>query len=88
MKRNDLIRELRAIVGERYLLTEKEDVIVYEQDGSIFQVMPEIVAVPANAEEVAAVVKAAKRAHVPIVPRGSGTGLAGGAVPAEGARPR
>src|SRR4029077_13477657 len=79
-----LIHELRAIVGENYLLLEREDVIVYEQDGSIFQVMPEIVALPANVEQVSAVVKAAKRANVPIVPRGSGTGLAGGAVPAEG----
>ena len=84
MNRENLIRELRRIVGEQYVLVEKEDVIVYEQDGSIFQVMPEIVVVPANVEEVAAVVKAAKHANVPIVPRGSGTGLAGGAVPAEG----
>ena len=79
-----LVRALRQITGDRYVLIEKEDVIVYEQDGSIFQVMPEIVVLPANVEEVAAVVKAAKIANVPIVPRGSGTGLAGGAVPAEG----
>ena len=46
--------------------------------------MPEIVVVPGDVDEVAAVVKAAKQANVPIVPRGSGTGLAGGAVPAEG----
>src|SRR4030095_7258082 len=84
MSRDTLIRELAAIVGDTYLLLEKEDVIVYEQDGSIFQVMPEVVVVPGNVEQVAAVVKAAKRANVPIVPRGSGTGLAGGAVPAEG----
>jgi glycolate oxidase len=84
MSREALIHELRAIVGETYLLTEKEDVIVYEQDGSILRAMPEIVALPANAGEVAEVVKAAHRASVPIVPRGSGTGLAGGAVPAEG----
>jgi glycolate oxidase len=84
MSRDSLIRELRAIVGDTYLLLEKEDVIVYEQDGSIFQVMPEVVVVPGNVEQVAAVVKAAKRDNVPIVPRGSGTGLAGGAVPAEG----
>ena len=84
MDRENLIRDLRAIVGERYLLVEKEDVVVYEQDGSIFQVMPEIVALPGNVDEVVAVVKAAKQAGVPIVPRGSGTGLAGGAVPAEG----
>ena len=84
MNQDILVRELRAIVGDTYLLLEKEDVIVYEQDGSIFQVMPEVVVVPDNVEQVAAVVKAAKRANVPIVPRGSGTGLAGGAVPAEG----
>ena len=84
MNRDHLVNELRAIVGDRYVLREKEDVVVYEQDGSIFQVMPEIVVVPGDAEEVAAVVKAAQRAGVPIVPRGSGTGLAGGAVAAEG----
>jgi len=79
-----LIRDLRAIVGAAYVLVDKEDVVVYEQDASIFQVMPELVVLPANVEEVAAVVKLAKRFNVPIVPRGSGTGLAGGAVPAEG----
>jgi glycolate oxidase len=79
-----LIGELRAIVGAPYVLVEKEDVIVYEQDGSIFQTMPEMVVLPADVEQVSAVVKAAKRFGVSIVPRGSGTGLAGGAVPAEG----
>ncbi len=84
MSREALIHELRQIVGDRYILVEKEDVIVYEQDGSIMQVMPEIVALPADVAEVSAVVRAARQAGVPIVPRGSGTGLAGGAVPAEG----
>jgi glycolate oxidase len=80
----ELIGELRAVVGEQFVLTEKEDTIVYEQDGSIFQVMPEVVVLPGNVEQVSAAVKTAKRANVPIVPRGSGTGLAGGAVAAEG----
>jgi glycolate oxidase len=84
MDKTNLLGQLRAIVGERHVLVEKEDVIVYEQDGSIFQVMPEVVVLPADVEQVAAVVKAAKQAAVPIIPRGSGTGLAGGAVPAEG----
>jgi glycolate oxidase len=84
MPAKELIRALRAIVGERYVLVEPEDVIVYEQDGSIFQVMPEIVVLPGDVEQVVAAVKTAKEVNVPIVPRGSGTGLAGGAVPAEG----
>ncbi|HYA29984.1 MAG TPA: FAD-linked oxidase C-terminal domain-containing protein [Acidobacteriota bacterium] len=81
---HDLVVALRRIVGELYVLVAKEDVVVYEQDGSIFQVMPEIVVLPGNADEVVEVVKAARSASVPIIPRGSGTGLAGGAVPAEG----
>ena len=84
MSRDVLIRELRQIVSDRYVLVEKEDVIVYEQDASILQVMPEVVVLPGDVGQVSAVVRAARRANVPIVPRGSGTGLAGGAVPAEG----
>jgi glycolate oxidase len=84
MSRDALIQELRGIVGDYYTLIEREDVIVYEQDGSILQAMPEIVVLPGNVEQVSAVVRAARKANVPIVPRGSGTGLAGGAVPAEG----
>ena len=84
MAKLELIDELRAVVGERFVLSEKEDTIVYEQDGSIFQALPEVVVIPGSAEEVSAVVKAAKRASVSVVPRGSGTGLAGGAVAAEG----
>ncbi len=84
MIRENLIRELREVVGDRYVLIEKEDVIVYEQDGSILQAMPEIVVLPGSVEQVSAVIRAARKADVPIVPRGSGTGLAGGAVPAEG----
>src|SRR2546428_11265577 len=84
MNRDSLVRELRAVVGDEYVLVEKEDVIVYEQDGSFMQVLPEVVVLPGSTEQVAGVVRAARRANVPIVPRGSGTGLAGGAVPAEG----
>ncbi len=84
MDRSALVRELRAVVGGEHVLVEPEDVIVYEQDGSIMQVMPEIVVLPGSTAEVAGAVRAARRANVPIVPRGSGTGLAGGAVPAEG----
>jgi glycolate oxidase len=84
MTRGALVDELRAIVGRQFVLIKKEDVIVYEQDGSILQAMPEVVVAPANTAEVSAVVRAAGKAGAPIVPRGSGTGLAGGAVPAEG----
>ncbi|MDR7401952.1 MAG: FAD-linked oxidase C-terminal domain-containing protein [Armatimonadota bacterium] len=82
--RRALVARLREIVGDRHVLVDPADVVVYEQDGSILQVLPEVVVLPASTAEVAAVVRAAREADVPIVPRGSGTGLAGGAVPAEG----
>jgi glycolate oxidase len=48
------------------------------------RVMPQIVVLPSSTQEVAGIVRLAAAAGVPIVPRGAGTGLAGGAVPAEG----
>jgi glycolate oxidase len=83
-ERAALIQTLREIVGPPHVLVEPEDVIVYEQDGSILQAVPEIVVLPGSAEEVQAVVRTARAAGVSVVPRGAGTGLAGGAVAADG----
>src|SRR3990167_2555469 len=83
MNRKAFVQELKEIVGNRYVLTEKEDVIVYEQDGSILQVMPEIVVLPADVGQDSAVGPGARPENRPILPRGSGTGRAGGAVPGE-----
>ncbi|HXG50394.1 MAG TPA: FAD-linked oxidase C-terminal domain-containing protein [candidate division Zixibacteria bacterium] len=79
-----LVSGLAGIVGPEHVLVDPADVLVYEQDGSIFQVQPEVVVLPGNVEEVSAIVRLARKQDVPIVPRGSGTGLAGGAVAAEG----
>lgn len=79
-----LVQTLRRIVGPEHVLLAPEDVIVYEQDGSVLQALPEIVVLPESVEEVQEVVRAARAAGVPVVPRGSGTGLAGGAVAAGG----
>ena len=53
---------------------------LYATDASIYQIRPLGVAFPRNAAEASSVVRAAAAAGVPIVPRGAGTGLAGGAV--------
>ncbi|HSW45325.1 MAG TPA: FAD-linked oxidase C-terminal domain-containing protein [Phycisphaerae bacterium] len=54
--------------------------MLYSTDGSIYQIKPLGVAFPKNAEEAAEVIRAAADIGVPVVPRGAGTGLAGGAV--------
>jgi glycolate oxidase len=77
-------RELAAIVGARNCLTEAADLRTYECDALAgARVRPGVVVLPATTREVAAVVKSARRHGLPVVPRGSGTGLSGGAVPVE-----
>lgn len=83
----DLTAALRAVVGERYLLTRPEDMSCYELDASIAQARgaPLAVALPASTEEAAALVKLAGDHGVPVVTRGAGSGLAGGSTPTPGA---
>ena len=80
----ELVRDLERVVGARHVLHTPEDLLVYEYDASIARALPDAVAFPGSADEVADVVRVARRHGVPIVPRGSGTGFAGGALPVHG----
>ena len=79
-----LIRDLQQSVGRDQVLHLAEDLIVYEYDATIDRARPDAVVFPASTEEVAAVVGVANAHDVPVIPRGSGTGLAGGALPVLG----
>ena len=80
-----LRREMEAIVGASAVLSEPEDLLVYESDGMTFlRRLADFVVFPRSADEVAALVKLASREGMPFVARGAGTGLAGGCLPAEG----
>ena len=79
-----VINWLIEVVGERYVLYLPEDLLVYEYDGSQAMGYPEVVVVPSSAEEVSQVVKIARRENIPIVPRGAGTSISGGAIAASG----
>jgi glycolate oxidase len=79
-----LIDELKAIVGDMYVVHEPEDLIVFEYDGSVDKALPLAVVLPASTDEVSRVVQAASRRQVPIIARGAGTGLSGGAVAEQG----
>ncbi|WP_298815808.1 FAD-binding oxidoreductase [Chloroflexus sp.] len=80
-----LIDELRAALGARAVLTAPEDLLTYDADGSmIVSHSPDVVVLPETAEQVAEAVRLAARAGMPIVARGAGTGVAGGAVPLRG----
>ena len=72
--------QLRAVVGEEHVIFHPEDLLVYEYDGSIDRALPEAVVFPSSTQEVSQVMALAFREGVPVVARGSGTGLSGGAI--------
>ncbi len=86
-RRAALLDALAAVVGARYLLTRPADTACYETDASIARPLGEALAValPASTAEVAALVRLARAHGVPVVTRGAGSGLAGGATPSPGA---
>jgi len=77
---------LRAVLPPASVLSEQEDTRPYECDGlSAYRQLPMAVALPADEAQVVAVLGICREFNVPIVPRGAGTGLSGGAMPiAEG----
>jgi glycolate oxidase len=75
---------IAAIVGSRGYLDRPEDLAIYEYDGSIDKHRPDLVVFPRSTEDVSAIVKIAREFQVPLVGRGSGTGLSGGAIAREG----
>ena len=84
MSNSELIRDLVAIVGEPNVVHRAEDLIVFEYDGSVDRALPTVVALPRTTAEVSDVVKIAGAHGVPVVARGAGTGLSGGAIAEHG----
>jgi glycolate oxidase len=75
------LADLERIVGAEALVRSVEGRLVYECDmHTFYKGAPDAVALPTRAEEVVAIVNLCRRERVPIVPRGSGTGLIGGAM--------
>ena len=84
MSNSDLIRDLTAVVGAPNVVHKPEDLIVFEYDGSVDRALPTVVVLPRTTEEVSGVVKTAGAHGVPVVARGAGTGLSGGAIAEHG----
>lgn len=79
------IAELLNLLGEDAVLSSDEDLVPYSFDGTAaLKQRPACVVFPRSTEDVAACVKLARRYGVPVVTRGSGTGLSGGSVPLTG----
>jgi glycolate oxidase len=82
-----VVAELRNIVGARHTFAGDEVPAQFGHDAGTrreAQHLPEVLVQPADADQVAAILRLANRALVPVTPRGGGTGLAGGAVALQG----
>lgn len=84
---SDLLGQLRQALPQMRLLVEPAETESFRRDETAYLVagQPLAVCFPRSTDDVATVVRIAAAAHVPIVPRGAGTGLSGGAVAVDGA---
>jgi glycolate oxidase len=72
----------RDLVDAQYVVAADESKRPYECDGlSVYKEMPGLVVMPSSTEEVRAIMRLCHRRKVPVVVRGAGTGLSGGALP-------
>src|SRR6266700_2286632 len=84
-RKKALRRELEGLLGKGAVLSEPDELLVYESDGlTLFRALADFVVFPTSVEQVSAIVKLANRESLPFVARGAGTGLSGGCLPAEG----
>ena len=81
-RRRQVAAALRAVLPERAVLADPEDTRPYECDGlAAYRQLPLVVTLPDDETQVLAILEVCRDLGVPIVPRGAGTGLSGGAQP-------
>ena len=81
MLSKETLQRLQDILGRQHLLTEPEDLTCYSFDGSGGDIVPQAVAFPETSGQIAQILKLANKHNFPVVPRGAGSGMTGGAVP-------
>ncbi len=79
-----IIEKLKTIVGPDNVATDPQDLLCYSYDATQMEFRPDAVAYPANAEEVAQILKLANAERFAVFPRGAGSGFTGGALPKGG----
>ncbi len=78
------IQRLKEIFGEENVRDNKADLYVYGSDASVHEAMPQVVARPQNTVQVQKLLQYADSEKIPVIPRGSGSGMCGQAVPVRG----
>src|SRR5204862_8252760 len=79
-----LVHGLVALLGPAKVLGTHDGLLLYEYDGAVDTATPDAVVLPERTADVSALARFCREHAVPVVPRGAGTGLPGGAIPVEG----
>ena len=80
-----IVEQLKTIVGDAYVTVDAEVLSKYGHDETEdLMYPPEVVVKPRMVEEISEIMKLANEKHIPVTPRGAGTGLSGGALPIHG----
>ncbi|CAN0594177.1 unnamed protein product, partial [Laminaria digitata] len=85
-RREKIVAQLAELVPADCLISDERELVPFETDGfTAYRRVPLAVVLPETTEQIAAVMKYLSREKVPVVARGAGTSLAGGAIPQEDA---
>lgn len=84
MLKEEVVKEIKKIVGDENVLATKEERLCYGYDSTPVTFLPDLVVRPSSTGEIRAIVELANRHLFPVIPRGAGTGLSGGSLPVEG----
>ncbi|MGW8313365.1 MAG: FAD-binding oxidoreductase [Desulfuromonadales bacterium] len=84
MLKDNIIRELAEIVGKGNVLTSKADRICYSYDATQQSFLPDVIVHPESTDDISRIMKLANREHLPVFPRGAGSGFTGGSLPTRG----
>ena len=83
-RKPDIVADLKKIIKAENILDHEDQIRPFETDGlSAYKQKPLVVVFPENTEEISKILAYCSRQHIKVVPRGSGTGLSGGALPLE-----
>jgi glycolate oxidase len=78
------IEKLKKVVGEEYVRDNIADRYVYGSDSSVHEAIPHVIVRPQNIMQVQKLMRYANKEKIPIIPRGSGSGMSGQVVPVQG----
>ncbi len=76
--------ELKHIVGEEYVALSPSEMKEFSSDGTKLEFLPDAVVFPEDAMQVSKLLELANKEKIPVIPRGAGTGMSGGALPVRG----